>query len=447
MKKTSTCLFLFLLGAALVLGSAHDLRAQPVAGDTLQSFQGVVILGPDTASPCQILAQPGDALQLRDPSGVRVLGPNNQGCRVFFGPTNDCSIEVDPFGPRGLQMRDPDGVRLLGRNLQGCRLTFGPTDDCMIEIDPFGPGGLLLRDPIGTRLLGRNNEGCRLFFGPTDDCSIQVDPTGPTGLILRDPAGARLLGLNDQGCRLTFGPTDDCIIEVDPSGPDGLLLRDPRGVRLLGQDLQGCRLLFGPTDDCVVEVDPRGPDGLLLRDPRGIRILNDNVADIPTLRFGETNDCNISASLKKGMVFSDPRGFTFEGMVFAQGFAQASSRRFKDNVRPIEGALDKIQKLQGVSFDWKAERGGAADIGLIAEDVEQVLPELVSRDDSEGAVQGVRYANVVAVTVEGIKAQQTQIEKLEAENAELREGMDSLVAQIKALAEQMKEIRGEVSTD
>ncbi len=103
-----------------------------------------------------------------------------------------------------------------------------------------------------------------------------------------------------------------------------------------------------------------------------------------------------------------------------------SSRRFKDDVEPIANPLDTISKLQGVSYNWDEEHGGKRDMGFIAEDVAKVLPELVTMEaDGENAV-GMDYAHLIALTIEGIKAQQKEIEALKAENAALAGEIEKL---------------------
>lgn len=377
----------------------------------------------------------------RDPTGFRLLGRNNQGCRLIFGPTMDCTVEIDPQGPMGLLLRDPKGIRILPPDPQiPAVLRFGPTDDCSLGLDVELPG-LVERDPTGFRLLGRNNRGCRLIFGPTMDCTVEVDPDGPRGLLLRDPDGIRVLDPKGAGGSLLFGPTDLCSLSVDPQFT-GLVERDPVGFRLLGRDQQGCRLLFGPTDECTVEVNPEGPSGLLLRDPKGVRVLNpDPDPNQPNqLLFGPTDECRISVgprAIGKGnplMIFDDPNGFLFEGggnaefegSVFAEEFIQTSSRRYKENVRPIAEPLEKIQRLKGVNFDWVPEKGGKPAIGFIAEDVGQVIPEVVAWEDDRTAARGINYGHLVALAVEGIKAQQGTIESLQQENAALADRLAKL---------------------
>ncbi len=156
--------------------------------------------------------------------------------QILFGPTGECSIGIDPK-LTGLIERDPFGFRLLGRDNQGCRLIFGPSPefDCAIEVDPTGPEGLLLYDPRCIRICTRDDAfDPVLYWGPTNDCSIGIDRDFP-GLVERDPVGFRLLGRNNEGCRLLFGPTDNCTIEINPPGTGlarGLLLYDPFGIRI-----------------------------------------------------------------------------------------------------------------------------------------------------------------------------------------------------------------------
>lgn len=84
-----------------------------------------------------------------------------------------------------------------------------------------------------------------------------------------------------------------------------------------------------------------------------------------------------------------------------------SSSRWKENVRPIDDALALVEQLRGVRYDWR--ESGAADVGVIAEEVADVLPELVSVDDG-GRASGVHYGKLVSVLIEALKDQQDELE-------------------------------------
>ena len=96
-----------------------------------------------------------------------------------------------------------------------------------------------------------------------------------------------------------------------------------------------------------------------------------------------------------------------------------SDARLKDDVVTIDSALDKIKALRGVEYVWnKGGREGQKDLGFIAQEVEQVIPEIVREnempllDDSGEQYKTVDYEKVVAVLVEAVKEQQKQIEEL-----------------------------------
>jgi hypothetical protein len=105
---------------------------------------------------------------------------------------------------------------------------------------------------------------------------------------------------------------------------------------------------------------------------------------------------------------------TVNGTVSATNFNTTSDQTLKTNVETLTGSLDAVKSLRGVSFDW-LENGGS-EIGVIAQEVEAVLPDVVSTND-EG-IKSVKYGNMVAVLIEAIKEQQVQIDELKAKLGE-----------------------------
>ena len=125
---------------------------------------------------------------------------------------------------------------------------------------------------------------------------------------------------------------------------------------------------------------------------------------------------------------------TFQGTVSAVGFNSTSAARFKTDVMALSDADASLQQLRGVRFNWKET--GTPSLGLIAEEVAAVYPELVQFDAETGAAEAVNYAALVAVLIEGYKEQQLEIagyqsrvEKLERQQAELA----TLRAQVAAI--------------
>lgn len=94
----------------------------------------------------------------------------------------------------------------------------------------------------------------------------------------------------------------------------------------------------------------------------------------------------------------------------ADSWSVYSSKRWKTNVKSIDNALEKVKRLRGVSFDWKADN--KHDIGLIAEEVGRVVPEVVVYEKNSTDAKSVDYSRLVALLIEAIKIQQKEIDAL-----------------------------------
>lgn len=106
--------------------------------------------------------------------------------------------------------------------------------------------------------------------------------------------------------------------------------------------------------------------------------------------------------------------------------APCSDQKSKINVNPLQNSLSKVLNLNGVSFDWdpnvvpERAKGESRQIGLIAQEVEKVVPEVVRDEIIENqTLKSIRYENLTAVLVEAIKEQQEQINSLKQTVQEL----------------------------
>jgi len=100
--------------------------------------------------------------------------------------------------------------------------------------------------------------------------------------------------------------------------------------------------------------------------------------------------------------------------VYCKTVVEVSDERAKTNIRPIGSALDRVTRLRGVSYTFKGERrtAGADRLGLIAQEVQQVVPEAVSPDE-RGA--GIAYSTFVPLLIEAVKELKDQVDELRAE--------------------------------
>ena len=101
----------------------------------------------------------------------------------------------------------------------------------------------------------------------------------------------------------------------------------------------------------------------------------------------------------------------------------SSDKNFKENITPIENPIEKIRKISGNTYDWKADLKDVHgyegnDVGVIAQEIEEVLPQIVTT--RENGYKAVKYEKLVALLIEGIKAQQNQIDSLTIEIENLK---------------------------
>jgi hypothetical protein len=94
------------------------------------------------------------------------------------------------------------------------------------------------------------------------------------------------------------------------------------------------------------------------------------------------------------------------GVITSTDYNSASDINLKENIQPIENPIDKVLNITGVSFDWKED--GRSSMGVIAQEVERVLPELVSGSDSKT----VNYNGLIGLLIEVVKEQQREINTL-----------------------------------
>jgi hypothetical protein len=98
---------------------------------------------------------------------------------------------------------------------------------------------------------------------------------------------------------------------------------------------------------------------------------------------------------------------------------ESSDKRLKKNINSLTGTINKIKQLRGVSYNWiDKERGSTEQIGFIAQEVEEVFPQLVKTN--ENGYKAVAYSHLAPILVEAIKEQQQQIEELKKQIEELK---------------------------
>jgi len=131
-------------------------------------------------------------------------------------------------------------------------------------------------------------------------------------------------------------------------------------------------------------------------------------------------------SLESGFNHYCPGSLDVRGIVRAQGFHQYSDIRLKTNMEDIMDALNIVSALHGKRYEWKNSniqglKGGKKVIGLIAQEVKRVLPEVVGED--ENGLLSVNYADLIPILLEALKQ---HIKNYENDKKEFKQEMGEL---------------------
>jgi len=135
-----------------------------------------------------------------------------------------------------------------------------------------------------------------------------------------------------------------------------------------------------------------------------------------------------------------------QGAAVADAWYVYSSRRWKNNIQTLPDALSKIEKLRGVSYDLKAT--GKHEVGLIAEEVGAVVPEVVQWEANGKDARGVDYSRLTALLIEATKQQQAEFEKamrlIKSQQAQIHKqaaSMKALSAQVRTANESLQKAK------
>jgi hypothetical protein len=137
-------------------------------------------------------------------------------------------------------------------------------------------------------------------------------------------------------------------------------------------------------------------------------------ADTVSLGEGGIEVIRINSSSNVGIsTLSPTEKLHVIGNILASGNVTGySDETLKDNIQTIPDALDKVTQLRGVEFDRKDIEGNPHNIGVIAQEVEKIIPEVVATH--EDGIKSVAYGNLVGLLIEAIKELKEEVNELKA---------------------------------
>jgi len=202
----------------------------------------------------------------------------------------------------------------------------------------------------------------------------------------------------------------------------GIQMPDTSGNPLLAlttdqNTFAGCNIVngWGNSSNTGVGVGTTRSDGLAFQVRTGITLSSGIATSSGTQRLIVYGSGGTKLTKSLGVGTSNPSNTT--GRIDASNDIVAYSSsdiRLKDNIKSIDKALDKVNKIQGIEFDWieKEEVHGNSghDVGVIAQEIEKVLPEVV--DTRDNGYKAVKYEKLVPLLIEAIKDLSKQVDGL-----------------------------------
>jgi len=179
-----------------------------------------------------------------------------------------------------------------------------------------------------------------------------------------------------------------------------------------------------------------GADGLTNATAIGAHAV---VGQSNSLVLGGTGEWGVKVGIgtdKPSNILTIGRGL---GHPVSDSWETYSSRRWKSNIQTLNGALAKVEQLRGVSYDLKDS--GKHEIGVIAEEVGAVVPEVVSYEKNGTDASGVDYGRLTALLIEATKEQQALIRAQQLQIKTQQVQIKRQAAQIAHLSLQVETIR------
>jgi Chaperone of endosialidase len=161
------------------------------------------------------------------------------------------------------------------------------------------------------------------------------------------------------------------------------------------------------------------------------------------LVLGGTGDHAVFVGIgttKPSNIFTVARG---AGHPVSDSWETYSSRRWKTNIQTLHGALEKVEQLRGVSYDLKAS--GKHEVGVIAEEVGAVVPEVVSFEENGKDARGVDYSRLTALLIEATKEQQREIQQQQAVLRTQAAAIRDLKSELRATRQTLQKVKAQVA--
>jgi len=404
-------------------------------------------VGIGTNSPDELLEVAGTTkISSTGDTTLYIDGAGNgytSGCIVFQGSDDDASY-------RGTGVFNHDAasdIEYFSGTLYAndawavCRKTSTSSHDTSVA---QGSNALFIIEGGGDVGIGLTNPSYKLHVSGDSYFTDQMRIVGSTdvGLVVESTDGSSMIALKDNstsgdyyngigavGNELFLKSNNAERVRIDSSGNVGIGTTSP-GAKLevngTGEFRDILYIAHGGSDYAPNISFLGGSDvaGSNAYENAGIGYY-DNSGTGTMLFFGNRAAMNWTWKDDGDTLFHMASGGTFHANadVVAYSSTTSSDKRLKENINPIPYGLEEVLKMNPVEYDWKEKRNKAHDIGVIAQELEKIIPEVVQENkdlNSDKMIKGVDYGKMVAVLIKAIQEQQEEIELLKANYDDLK---------------------------
>ena len=348
---------------------------------------------------------------------------------IATDPTADRNIYLPDAGGT-LLLADGDGSSLTGVISSNLNITDVSTSSSdphyIIGVTSTGTGNKSVEMDAGIYFTPTSNRltcaqislygsptssGYIMFEGATEDAFetflFATDPTSDNAIYLPNASGTLLLADGD-GSSLT-GVLGDVVDDTTPqlgsdlasNGNDIVFADNDKAIFGTGSDLQIYH------DGSNSYIDDQGTGRVYIRASDQLRLQASDGENYALFAANGAAQFYYDNSLK---LATTSTGVDITGTATATQFTATSDLAKKENLEVVDSALNKVQTLTGYTYNMKED--GSRKAGLIAQDVEKILPEAVSGEEGNKALD---YSATIALLVNAIKEQQEQINYLRKE--------------------------------
>ena len=378
-------------------GSRIDFGVSGSRNTTIYADANVTELGRTTNHPIAFKTNNTERMRILNGGGLQLAAGNN-----ISNASGDFTLDVAgditlDAGAENIKLHD-DGTEIGQIDLGSANVTIrssvqdkntifrgndGGTEIEAMRID-YAEGG---RVGIGT------NSPAQLLEVNGNGAKTRMTRTGSAGTLLEFFAGATAAGgIAVNGSTLGIsGGTGENQVRIDSSGNVGINESSPDSLLHVNSGTTNVAAKFESTDSIAA---------IQFTDSGGSAEIGCS---------GTSNTFYPNGALK--MSLDSSGNLVASGNITAYG--SPSDIKLKENIEVIDNALDKVKQLKGITYDLKSD--GNRLTGLIAQDLEKVLPEAVytAKDLEEQEHLAIRYGNTVGLLVEAIKELEARVKELE----------------------------------